>query len=1345
MDKYSNFDISPDEVREIRTALGLTQAEAGILLGGGPSAFAKYEAGTIKPSAGLVKLLRLLDRNPSMLSSIPGAGRRSNPPLDDTPFTVTGDDVMCLREWELPQLFRTLLHAEAQANGLPADDIHVAEEYWVADGGEDAHIRWEDGPSRTDYLPGRYTQFQIKSGELTVAKAGKEVLTKDGHIKPMVREALEAGAHYVLLCSSSLTSQKARNIATKLCDSIRANGLPIDPSRIHVRDGDQVAAWLSHYPANVVKLKERTRPNSIGPFRSWDQWASREEHILSPLVDDARLPALHARLLEDLVQPGAFVRVLGAAGVGKSRLVLECLRSSDAKGFPMADFVLYADQSEVEQTAICGAVRMLADTGASAIIVVDDCPQETHQRLVGMVTAPSSRLLLLTIDNREEYSASAYDNSVVHVDQAPPEVTESIIDRELPTLHSEDRRRLLLFSRGFPTIAVRVANAWAENKPVPYSTDMYFAEAFVTGRGDSEPTLAIQTAMLIAAFGTVRHTSTASQISELANWGRQITADDMHAVLERLLDRGVVQRRGGLVVLQPRPVAMRLTERQWREWSPQNWITILTGDMSPHLRRNAAGQLAWINETQVANCVAETMLCEGGPLDGFDRLSKPGNAAVLYRLAAVDAQHAVDCIHRTFNDVSDLRTIDAGVRRHLVETLELTAFPAETFHDAASLLLRLALAETEPGIANNSTGQFTALFPMLEGATVADGPSRIALLREAENTNDSRQRGVVVKALLAGAKTMHFSRMVGAETHGSRPALKPWRPANAEEATTYVTFCVESLAREAKTDDDPGMAAKSGLGHELRALVSFGLTDVVERVVVEMRNETGRWPEAIESLGHSIQFDVGNDDQETITHLRSLIDFLQPKTLADRIRDLVSNMPWDYPNGEDLGFDEQAKRQLEAVHEIADDALENTEILREQLPQLCSGTQRWAGPFGEYVGERIDSPIDWISQIAKVLIQTPKNNRNFNFFSGFVKGLSHRDHEAVQAVKRHLAESPELAPALPSVCSRLGLVQSDIQLVICALRSDALTPHSLMEWTVGGALSPLPASSLAELFDELHGHDVEGLSVAIELIGMWAHSGKDRLNDLRPQLIRLAESLVEVDIPRQDVMVAHHAKTIFKWLLGKGRDDSDARTLALTLARALTAKKAWRHTIDFLASLLPAMLSEFPEIAWPLIGQHIVRRTTTGRHLRYVLDKGSSFDRRESESPILSLPPDTLFAWCSAHPERAPACAARMLPILTTETSKERPPTINPLIMRLLDQFGDQEDVLKALGSNIHSFSWKGSLTTYYARYLGPLDNLCTHPIPQVARWAKRMRLQLEREVEKAKTHDDEYEARWEV
>ena len=1337
--------MTPEEIREIRTALKLTQAEAGAVLGGGPRAFAKYEAGHIKPSASLVRLLRLLDSNPSAIASVGAKHRSLNPTLADTPFTSTGNDVMRLREWEVPQFLRSLLHAEAEANGLPADDIHVAEDYFVPDGGEDAHIRWNGRPDRTPHLPARHTQFQIKTGHITPAKAAKEVLTKDGDLKGMVRTALEAGAHYVLLCTTSLTAKKGQDIADRVRGSVQSAGLPIVPEQIHVQDADQLAAWTNNYPAIAARLMERTRPNSVGPFRSWIQWADRTEHVLSPLVDDDRLAPLRTRLVNDLGQPGKVVRVLGAAGVGKSRLVLESLYDADSQGFPLAEFVLYADQSEVEETAICGAVRTLADSSARAIIVVDDCPPDTHQRLVGMVTAPRSRLSLVTVDNVEAYSASAHDSSIERVDLAPPLVTETIIDRELPSLASEDRRRLLLFSRGFPTIAVRVANAWAENKPMPYSTDTYFVNAFVTGRNDPEPNLTIRTAMLIAAFGTARHTPNRSELDDLARWGQGITAHDMHAALNRLGDRGVVQRRGGLVVLQPRPVAMHLTERQWRDWTPEQWIALLSGDANPHLKGNAARQLAWMNDVDIARRVADTILRPKGPLDGLDRLRQSGNSAVLYWLAAVDAQLAADCIRRALDDITDLGTVDGHLRRDLVETLEIIAFPAETFDDAASLLLRLAVPETEDGLANNATGQFAALFPLLEGATSADGASRIAFLRDAANTNDARQRAAVVDGLLAGSKTMYFSRLVGAETHGSRPALQPWRPANAEDAANYVTFCVELLAREAATGDEAGLAAKTGLGQELRALVSLGLIDVVENIVGQVRDTTGTWPEAIENLGHYIRFDSTRAAPGISDRVSALIDLLQPKTLPERIRDLVSDMSWDYPDGEDLDYDEQVSRQLEAVHGVAEDALHATHLLAEHLPQLCRGSQRWAGAFGEFIGEHIASPQDWLARIATAIRETPDDERNFDLLCGFVKGLSPRDPDAVTVFKSHVAQSAYLAPALPAICSHLGLVASDIQLAINALRSGSLPPWSLRHWSMGGVLSTLPIGSVAPLFDELRGHGIQGLFVAIDLIGMLAHGAQHRLEDLRPQLTELAKSIIQAELPRQSTMVAHHAKNIFGWLLGKGRHDDDARTLALTLSRGFADDGASRHTIDLLSPLLPDLLSEFPEISWPLIGQQLLNPTISAWHLRNVVAGRILTQEDASHSPILSLPSDVLFAWCSAHTNEAPACAASMLPILAIDEGDATEPSLHPLFRRLLDQFGDHEDVLESAGAHIHSFTWVGSLTTYFGRYLGPIATLRNHSIPRVARWAKRMGIHLEREIEQAKAHDDEDEAHSEI
>ena len=48
----AGISLDPDQIRTIREGLGLSQREAGNLLGGGPNAFAKYESGTLAPSGG---------------------------------------------------------------------------------------------------------------------------------------------------------------------------------------------------------------------------------------------------------------------------------------------------------------------------------------------------------------------------------------------------------------------------------------------------------------------------------------------------------------------------------------------------------------------------------------------------------------------------------------------------------------------------------------------------------------------------------------------------------------------------------------------------------------------------------------------------------------------------------------------------------------------------------------------------------------------------------------------------------------------------------------------------------------------------------------------------------------------------------------------------------------------------------------------------------------------------------------------------------------------------------------------------------------------------------------------
>ncbi len=67
--------LEPGQIRRIRKKLHLTQEAAGIIIGGGPRAFQKYESGDLLPSRAISSALLLLDNDPDALSLLKAHGK----------------------------------------------------------------------------------------------------------------------------------------------------------------------------------------------------------------------------------------------------------------------------------------------------------------------------------------------------------------------------------------------------------------------------------------------------------------------------------------------------------------------------------------------------------------------------------------------------------------------------------------------------------------------------------------------------------------------------------------------------------------------------------------------------------------------------------------------------------------------------------------------------------------------------------------------------------------------------------------------------------------------------------------------------------------------------------------------------------------------------------------------------------------------------------------------------------------------------------------------------------------------------------------------------------------------
>ena len=293
---------------------------------------------------------------------------------------------------------------------------------------------------------------------------------------------------------------------------------------------------------------------------------------------------------------------------------------------------------------------------------------------------------------------------------------------------------------------------------------------------------------------------------------------------------------------------------------------------------------------------------------------------------------------------------------------------------------------------------------------------------------------------------------------------------------------MELLVEFAAGDDDAADAARAGLGRNLRSLASDGFLELVEAIVHRVGPARDSWPEALEALGEFLRHQSLRVGPETVGRVRALVDELAPQSLDARVQSLVTEMSWDYLCDEEQDHERLYRRQVDAVREFAAELVREPDILRRLLPCMSRQLepregrhpQRMTCPFGKAMADFADAPLDWLARITEALHDLPEGDRDFDLLSGYLIGINDGFPEEVASFKERAAESDVLAPAVPLVCWRLGIVASDIPLVLSALHAGRLPPWRLMQWTLGGVLRAVEAPAVAPVFDALIDHSVGG-------------------------------------------------------------------------------------------------------------------------------------------------------------------------------------------------------------------------------------------------------------------------------
>ena len=113
-----------------------------------------------------------------------------------------------------------------------------------------------------------------------------------------------------------------------------------------------------------------------------------------------------------------------------------------------------------------------------------------------------------------------------------------------------------------------------------------------------------------------------------------------------------------------------------------------------------------------------------------------------------------------------------------------------------------------------------------------------------------------------------------------------------------------------------------------------------------------------------------------------------------------------------------------------------------------------------------------------------------------------------------------------------------------------------------------------------------------------------------------------------------------------------------------------------------------------------------------------------------------IMALCDKYPDIAPSRIISILPTYNDDGSQ-----LHPLILKLIDKYGDSQNVLDGVGYNIGTYSGVGSRIPYLRRQIKALETLKDNHFEEVRSWAALHINILGEEIKKEKLNEEEFNA----
>lgn len=1222
-------------------------------------------------------------------------------------FEITRDDIAALNDEDLRTLIGLLCEAELRRANLPVSAVTWGGNQTAKDGGLDVRVSLAAGAAVTGFIPRAETGFQVKKPDMPASEIAKE-MRPSGTLRSVIEELAAASGAYIIISSSGSTADSALNnrrdaMAEAVKDSVAASKLHLD-----FYDRNRVASWVRDHAGLIPWVRSRIG-KSVPGWRSYGGWshvpAGADETYL--LDGKARIKTGSKnegdgfsafdginRMRDALRAPGQVVRLVGLSGVGKTRLVEALFDPTIGANALDPSLAVYTDIADGPEPQPKGLASDLVASGTRAILVIDNCPPETHKQLSEVARASGATISVITVeyDIREDQPEGT---DVFSLETSSLELIEKLVRARFANVSQLDARTIAEFSGGNARIALALASTVKISETISGLNNAELFTRLFQQRHQHDAGL-LQIAEACSLVYSFQGALLAGDEAELPVLGGLIgrNAQDVFTAAAELKRRDLLQQRGPWRAVLPPAIANGLAARALQN-IPYSVIEAALVYGSERLLRSFSRRLGYLSDSKEAKGIVRGWLEPGGMLADILNLSELGRT-IFQNVAPVLPEATLGALEAVFANANKETLLRGG---DYIRLLHALAYDPSLFERVVTLLSKFAEVLDEGSIEGEAVKAATSLFYIIGSGTHAPLAMRLNVLEKLLTSGNSCERQLGIKGLEAAIKTMHITPYAPFE-FGARSRDYGSHPQDDNEVDQWFETVLTFAEPFALTESAVSAPIRKAIAEKFRGLwTHVSRYDALERIAKAVAG-TGFWRDGWVAVRQTLHDDGKTLSEDSLKRLTALEAHLQPKDLVNSVSGMVlgekggRNLDLD-DDDEGLTTTERMQRSAAAIEELGKRVAQDDPAFSTLLPELVNGAGRLRD-FGRGLGLGAPEPRKIWNKLADEV--KASKNPNVAVLEGFLNGLQSSNLAEMNAMLDEAVSHPILAEWLPELQASVTIDPAGVRRLRQALDLGKAAIGHFFVLVYGRVCEPISGPEFRDLMLAI-GAKPDGNRVALEILSMRLHSDAEAKREPLPETIEAGRALLDQHTFKRNGNQAHHDDYKLGVVSCKCLIGPDGAPIARKLWRELKAGadrhaiSGWEHD-DLLKALFKrqpaAMLDELAAGSEEDRCKTIAIVHETMQHGRH---------------PLSVLPDDVLLEWCDKDPDiRYPFAAS--IALLFNRANDRTPHEWLPIAEQLLNRAPDPVPVFKEISSRLRPRSWSGSLASKYDSRLQLLDKL---------------------------------------